>query len=107
MSCSSLPWLKKENASQPWTVFARLSAILDTIVQLSVVEILGVPNPTSSSGGSRRTGALTFCPLAAVVISIFSFGKLNNSVEKKFETFYKGHKQFFIHSKIVATRTMV
>lgn len=74
MSCSSLPQLKQDKASQPWTFSTLVSPVWGTIVQLSIVEILGVPSP-SNFLPVDVTGALTFCPLAAVVIHIFSFGK--------------------------------
>lgn len=107
MPCSSLPQPKQENASQPCTFF---TLSLQSGVQLynsALWKSWEYPTQaTSSSGSSRRTGALNFCPLAAVVTSIFSFGKLNNSVEMKFETLYKRPKPFFIHSNIVAIKTM-
>lgn len=75
-----------------------------TIVQLNIAEILGIPDPTNFLP-VEVTGALIFCSLAAIIIHIFSFGKLNNFVEVKFEACYKEPEQFFMSCNIGAIKT--
>lgn len=96
--------MMQENFSHPWAFSTFLSPVWGTIVQLSIVGILGIPDPTNFLP-VEATGAL-ICSLVAIVIHVFSFERLNNFVEVKFEACYKEPEQSFINCNVGAIKTM-
>lgn len=69
-----------------------------TTEQLTIMEILGIPDPTNFLP-VEETVTVVFWSLAAIVIHFFSFGKLNKFVEVKFEGCYTEPEKHFINDK--------
>lgn len=94
----------QEHFSQSCAFSTLVSPMGGTIVQLSIVEILGIPDSTNFLP-VEATGTLIFCSFAAIVIHIFSVGKLNSLVEVKFEDCCKEPEQSFINCYTGASKT--